>query len=87
MMEGGGEWLLSPPLPLSTPLWGLAQPVSQVQGRPNLQPAALGWGWAAWHMQTSRASGGSQVSSPKQVRAMSPGTALLQNPGFLMAHP
>lgn len=35
---------LTPPLSLlHTPFWALAQPVSQVQGRPDLQPA-LGWG-------------------------------------------
>lgn len=71
--RGGGA-------PLTTllrphPCLGLAQPVSQVQGRPDLQPA-LGWGRAAWHTQTGRAQGGGQVSSAGQVRARPP--ALLQ---------
>lgn len=77
MMKRRGEGPLSPPFSLHTHL-GLAQPVNQVQGRPDLQPA-LGWGMAAWHTQTGRAQGGSQVSSPGQVRARSPGTT----PGLL----
>lgn len=87
MMEG---WRgVAPPHSPPHPHLGLAQPVSQVQGRPDLHPA-LGWGRAAWHTQTGSVQGGSQVSSPGQVRARSPGTTPRQNQDFhgpLAYHP
>lgn len=80
-MRRMGEGLLSPPFSLHTPVWAwLSQSARYKVALTCRQP----WGGAglAWHTQTGRAQGGSQVSSPGQVRARSPGTAPGQNHDF-----
>lgn len=82
MMKRRGEGLLSPPFSLHTPVWAwLSQSARYKVALTCRQP----WGGAglAWHTQTGRAQGGSQVSSSGQVRARSPGTAPGQKPRLL----